>query len=60
MLFPRWAQVPIGTLIRREKDLRTYTNLFMPGAGDVTGLSAAYVRLRATAVPERPKSGFRF
>lgn len=52
MLFPRWAQVPIGTLIRREKDLRTYANLFMPAAGDITGLSAAYVRLRAHAVPE--------
>lgn len=55
MLYPRWAQVPIGTLIRREKDLRTYTNLFMPAAGDVTGLSAAYVRMRAKPVPEPDK-----
>lgn len=57
MLFPRWAQVPIGTLIRREQDLRTYTNLFMPGVGDVTGLSAAYMRLMATAVPEPHRVG---
>ena len=57
MLFPRWTQVPIGTLIRREKDLRTYTNLFMPRAGDVTGLSAAYVRLKATKVPDPDEAG---
>ncbi len=55
MLFPRWAQVPIGTLIRREKDLRTYTNLFQPADGDVTGLRAAYIRLRAATVPEPEK-----
>lgn len=52
MLFPQWVQVPIGTLIRREKDLRTYTNLFQPAAGDVTGLAAAYVRVTAQKVPE--------
>ena len=52
MLFPRWAQVPIGTLIRREKDLRTYANLFRPCEGYLAGLSASFIRLRAVAVPE--------
>lgn len=52
MLFPRWAQVPIGTLIRREKDLRTYANLFQPASGDVDGPRAAWVRLTAKPLPE--------
>jgi hypothetical protein len=52
MLFPQWAQIPFGTLLRREKDLRTYTNLFQPAEGDIRGLHAAYVRLTAKPAPE--------
>lgn len=57
MLAPRWAQVPMGTILRREKDLRAYTNLFTPSIGDVAGLRAAYIRMRAGKLPEPQRPG---
>ena len=54
MLSPTWVQVPIGTLLRREKDLRTYTNLFAPRAGEISGLRRRLVRLTARRIPEPP------
>jgi Glycosyl transferase family 11 len=52
MLTPCWAQVPFGTILRREADLRTYTNLFIRRDGDISGWRRAYVRLRAKKVTE--------
>jgi hypothetical protein len=52
MLAPRWSQVPFGTIMRRETDLRTYHNLFTGRSSDVTGWRRAYVRLRARRIAE--------
>jgi len=52
MLAQQWAQVPLGTLLRGEKDLRTYTNLFQPHSADIGGLKSAYIRMRARKLPE--------
>ncbi len=36
---PAWANVRVGSIIRREKDFRHYANLFKPQPGSVTGLN---------------------
>jgi hypothetical protein len=52
MLAPRWAQLPFGTLLRRERDLRTYADLFLRRAGDIGGWQGARIKLQATRIAE--------
>jgi hypothetical protein len=52
MLAPRWAQLPFGTLLRRERDLRTYADLFLRRVGDVGGWRRARIKLQATRIAE--------
>lgn len=52
MLATRWSQVPIGTLIRREKDLRVYADLFVASPNSVGALRSSWVRLGAKPIAE--------
>jgi len=52
MLATRWFNVPIGTLIRWESDLRTYTNLFTRRNGDIAHWRGALVKMRAKRLAE--------
>lgn len=42
LLAPTWPQMKIGTLIRREFDSRTYSNLFSPDKNMIGGLKRIY------------------
>jgi len=47
MLAPTWTQVKLGPLLRREKDLRFYHNLFKTRTGDVRGLPRLWIAATA-------------
>lgn len=52
MLATRWSQVPFGTLLRREKDLRVYADLFDASPNSAGSLRSSWVRLRAKPIAE--------
>jgi Glycosyl transferase family 11 len=52
MLATRWAQLPIGSLLRRDAEPRIYANLFTRRKGEVGGWRRAYVRARAKKLAE--------
>lgn len=52
MLSPVWATIPLGTLRRRELDLRTYHDLFRSDPYEIRGIRALTLRLLARKVPE--------
>ncbi len=45
MLHPTWAQLRIGPLLRRESDLRLYTDLFKAGPDELTSMTRLFVKL---------------
>ena len=45
MLRPTWAQLRVGPLLRRESDLRLYTDLFKAGSDEVTSMTRLFVKL---------------
>jgi hypothetical protein len=47
-----WAQLPVGSLLRRDPEPRIYANLFTKGKGDIGGWRRAYVLSRAKRLPE--------
>lgn len=51
-LATQWAQVKLGQLLRRESDLRLYTDLFRPLPGELSGPSRWWRLLRAARVEE--------
>jgi hypothetical protein len=52
MLATRWAQVPIGSFLRRDAEPRIYANLFTSQKDEVTGWHRAHVKARARKLPE--------
>lgn len=52
MLAPQWAQLKIGPLLRGEKDLRLYHNLFRRNPQHVGGLKAAWLQRAAKRLNE--------
>ena len=52
MLATRWAQLPVGSLLRRDAEPRIYANLFARREGDVGGWRRVYVRMQAKKLPE--------
>ncbi len=45
MLTPVWAQFKIGQFLRKETDLRLYTNLFHPAPSEIRGARAFWIPL---------------
>jgi Glycosyl transferase family 11 len=55
MLAPRWAQLKFGPLLRRDRDIRLYHDLFKPRTpGCLSGLRAWWTRLSTTRVVDEP------
>jgi hypothetical protein len=52
MLAPQWSQLKIGPLLRGEKDLRLYHNLFQRHPQHIGGLKAAWLKRSAAPLPE--------
>jgi hypothetical protein len=52
MLAPRWAQVCVGPILRRQADWRWYTGLFRPAPGEVGRARSEWLRATAAAAPE--------
>jgi len=52
MLAPSWVQFKIGPLLRGERDLRLYHDLFRPAPNEVTGLRKYYLLATAPRVSE--------
>jgi hypothetical protein len=56
MMTPRWSQIKLGPLLRRDRDPRTYTNLFKPvPPGYVSGARQLWLRLRAVRSVDEPR-----
>lgn len=52
MLAPNWLQIGLGPLLRREKDLRLYFDLFDKRKEDVSGLKGMWLDLVLNKFPE--------
>ncbi len=53
MLAPTWSQVKIGPLLRRERDLRIYHNLFKRSSDLIAGSRKQWILLTNKRVQER-------
>lgn len=58
MLEPRWAQIRLGPLVRRESDLRIYNNLFKRKEESLSGIKQAWIRCISTRIDEPDNLGF--
>src|SRR5438105_4171690 len=52
MLAPRWSQIKIGPLLRRETDSRLYNGMFSRPNWQLGGLRRLFVWLVARKIPE--------
>jgi hypothetical protein len=52
MLAPSWSQVKIGPLLRGERDLRTYHNLFQQPPHYIQGIRRMYLAKTGRKLPE--------
>jgi hypothetical protein len=56
MLAPRWSQLKLGPLRRRDRDVRLYHNLFKPSPpGHTHGVRAWWLRLSTERVVDEPE-----
>ncbi|MDX2150563.1 MAG: alpha-1,2-fucosyltransferase [Bryobacteraceae bacterium] len=52
MLSTRWWQLVVGPALRRERDWRTYHNLFVRASDDIRGLTKWRIERSAARLPE--------
>jgi Glycosyl transferase family 11 len=56
MLAPRWTQLKVGRLVRRDRDTRLYHNVFNPTVrGQISGPQAWWLRLVTRRVVHEPE-----
>src|SRR4030081_1514853 len=56
IMTPCWSQIKLGPLLRRDRDARTYTNLFKPAPpGQESGARQLWLRLCAARSIDEPR-----